>query len=162
MLEPKKLKHRKQHRNRGAFYGKATRGAELAFGSYGLKAMENGEVTARQIEAARKAMTHSVQRGGKIWIRIFPHTPVTKKAAEVPMGAGKGSLEYFACIVKRGLILFEMDGLSEAAAREALRLASHKLPVKTKIVTSIAAARETLRQAGNKESAKASTSLLAA
>jgi large subunit ribosomal protein L16 len=140
MLEPKKIKHRKQHRNRGGFYGKATRGAQLAFGSVGLKAMENGEITARQIEAARKAMTHSVQRGGKIWIRLFPHTPVTKKAAEVPMGAGKGSPEYYACIVKRGRIIFEMDGLTEAAAREALRLAGHKLPLKTKIVTSLLAA----------------------
>lgn len=137
MLEPKKLKHRKQHRNRGNFHGKATKGAELAFGTVGLKAMETGEITARQIEAARKAMTRSVQRGGKIWIRIFPHTPVTKKAAEVPMGAGKGSLEFFACVVRPGTMLFEMDGLSEKAAREALRLASHKLPVLTKVVTTL-------------------------
>lgn len=134
MLEPKKIKHRKQHRNRGAFAGSATRGAQLAFGTIGLKAITSGELTARQIEAARKAMTHSVQRGGKIWIRVFPHTPVTKKAAEVPMGAGKGAPEYYAVIVKRGTVLFEMDGLPEAIAREALRLASHKLPVKTKIV----------------------------
>lgn len=137
MLEPKKLRRRKQHRNRGAFSGNAQRGATLAFGSIGLKVVEGGEITARQIEAARKAMTRSVQRGGKIWIRVFPHTPVTKKAAEVPMGAGKGSLEYFACVLKRGVIVFEMDGLSESAAREALRLASHKLPLKTKIVTSL-------------------------
>lgn len=134
MLEPAKLKHRKQHRNRGQFCGKATRGARLAFGSIGLKAIEGGEITARQIESARKAMTHSVQRGGKIWIRIFPHTPVTKKAAEVPMGQGKGALEYFATVVKRGTMLFEMDGLQEVLAAEALRLAAHKLPVKTKIV----------------------------
>ena len=134
MLEPKKLKHRKQHRNRGAFSGKATRGALLSFGTIGLKVIRGGEITARQIEAARKAMTHSVQRGGKIWIRIFPHTPGTKKAAEVPMGAGKGGLEYFSAIVKRGTMIFEMDGLPEAAAREALRLASHKLPLETKIV----------------------------
>lgn len=137
MLEPKKVAHRKQHRNRGAFHGKATRGATLAFGSIGLKATHGGEITARQIEAARKAMTHSVQRGGKIWIRVFPHTPVTKKAAEVPMGAGKGAPEYYAVVVKRGTILFEMDGLPEAAAREALRLASHKLPVLTKVITRI-------------------------
>jgi large subunit ribosomal protein L16 len=134
MLEPKKLKYRKPHRNRGALGGKATRGATLAFGSIGLKVLECGEITARQIEAARKAMTHSVQRGGKIWIRIFPHTAVTRKAAEVPMGAGKGSIEYFAITLKRGAMVFEMDGLPEAKAREALRLASHKLPLKTKIV----------------------------
>lgn len=139
MLEPKKLKHRKQHRNRGAYRGKASRGATLAFGSIGLKVIESGEVTARQIEAARKAMTHSVQRGGKIWIRVFPHTPVSRKAAEVPMGAGKGSLEYFAQTLNRGTIVFEMDGLSEEKAREALRLASHKLPLKTKIITSLLA-----------------------
>lgn len=137
MLEPAKLKHRKAHRNRGARRGKATRGARLAFGSIGLKVTESGEVTARQIEAARKAMTHSVQRGGKIWIRVFPHTPVTKKAAEVPMGAGKGSLEYYAQTINAGTILFEMDGLSDASAREALRLASHKLPLKTKIIAAL-------------------------
>ena len=137
MLEPKKIKYRKPHRNRGKFHGKASRGATLAFGSIGLKVIRGGEVTARQIEAARKAMTHSVQRGGKIWIRIFPHTPVTRKAAEVPMGAGKGSLEYFSVILQRGAIVFEMDGLSEVAAREALRLASHKLPLETKIIKRI-------------------------
>jgi large subunit ribosomal protein L16 len=139
MLEPKKLKHRKQHRNRGAFSGKAWRGAELEFGAYGLKSMNGGELTARQIEAARRAMTHSVQRGGKIWIRVFPHNPVTRKAAEVPMGSGKGSVEYYALIVRPGLMLFEMDGLPEAAARTALTLAAHKLPFKTKIVTRTAA-----------------------
>ena len=135
MLVPKKVKYRKQHRRRGAFKGKATRGHKLAFGSIGLKAQSNGELTARQIEAARRAMTRSVQRGGKIWIRIFPHTPVTNKAAEVPMGSGKGAIEYYGCVVKEGTVLFEMDGIEEEAAREALRLASHKLPVKTKIVT---------------------------
>ena len=134
MLEPKKLKHRKHHRRRGAFYGKATRGAQLAFGSIGLKAQGGGELTARQIEAARRALTHKAQHGGKIWIRVFPHTPVTKKAAEVPMGAGKGSVEYYALAVKPGMMLFEMDGLPEDLAREALRLAAHKLPFKTKIV----------------------------
>ncbi|MDD4628195.1 MAG: 50S ribosomal protein L16 [Candidatus Peribacteraceae bacterium] len=137
MLEPKKLKHRKQHRNRGAFAGKAGRGTVLAFGTVGLKAMSGCELTARQIEAARRALTHSVQRGGKIWIRVFPHTPVTKKAAEVPMGSGKGSIEFYATIVKPGTIIFEMGGLSEAAAREALRLASYKLPIKTKIITAL-------------------------
>jgi large subunit ribosomal protein L16 len=97
--------------------------------------MTGGELTARQLEAARRAMTHSVARGGKIWVRVFPHNPVTKKAAEVPMGSGKGSVEYFAAIIKRGTILFEMDGLPEEAAREALRLAGHKLPFKTRIIT---------------------------
>lgn len=137
MLEPKKLKYRKQHRNRGAFYGKATRGTELAFGTYGLKTQTAGELTARQIEAARRAMTHRVQRAGKIWIRVFPHTPVTRKAAEVPMGAGKGSVEYYAAILKPGVIIFEIAGLPEEAAKEALTLAGHKLPMKTKIVSSI-------------------------
>jgi large subunit ribosomal protein L16 len=137
MLEPKKLKYRKPHRNRGKFYAKATRGATLEFGSIGLKAMTGGEITARQIEAARKAMTHSLNRGGKITIRIFPHTAVTKKAAEVPMGAGKGSIEYFSTVIPRGTVLFEIDGLSDEIAGEALRLASHKLPVQTKIVRRI-------------------------
>ncbi len=135
MLEPKKIKYRKQHRNRGAFYGKATRGTTLAFGSFGLKTQTSGELTARQIEAARRAMTHRVQRGGKIWIRVFPHTPVTRKAAEVPMGSGKGSVEYYSAILKAGVILFEIDGLPADAAIEALTLASHKLPMKTKIVS---------------------------
>lgn len=135
MLEPKKIKRRKQHRYRGAFGGKATRGTQLSFGTVGLKAQTGGEVTARQIEAARRALTHSVQRGGKIWIRIFPHTPVTRKAAEVPMGSGKGTPEYYATIVHPGTVLFEMGGLPHAVAVEALRLASYKLPVRTKIVT---------------------------
>ena len=137
MLEPKKLKYRKQHRNRGSFYGKASRGTQLAFGSYGLKTQTAGELTARQIEAARRAIAHFAQRTGKIWIRVFPHTPVTKKAAEVPMGAGKGSVEYYACVLKPGAIIFEVDGLSEASAREALTLAGHKLPMKTKVVSRI-------------------------
>ena len=135
MLEPKKIKRRKQHRYRGAFGGKASRGHTIAFGTVGLKARTGGEVTARQIEAARRALTHSVQRGGKIWIRVFPHTPVTRKAAEVPMGSGKGSPEYYATIVHPGTVLFEMGGLPEEAAVEALRLASYKLPIRTKIVT---------------------------
>ena len=140
MLEPQRVKHRRQHRRRGAFRGKASRGGQLAFGSYGLKSLVVGEVTARQIEAARRAMTHAVARGGKIWVRIFPHTPVTRKAAEVPMGAGKGSLEYFAQTINRGAIIFEMDGLPHDKAREALRLAGHKLPLKTKIVTHLSQA----------------------
>lgn len=99
--------------------------------------MTGGELTARQIEAARRAMTRAVARGGKIWIRIFPHTPVTKKAAEVPMGSGKGAPEYFATVVKQGTVIFEMDGLEEQAAREALRLAGYKLPIKTRVITRI-------------------------
>ncbi|MDD3897064.1 MAG: 50S ribosomal protein L16 [Candidatus Peribacteraceae bacterium] len=138
MLEPRKLQHRKQHRRRGSFRGKAQRGATIAFGSIGLKAQTTGEITARQIEAARRAMTRSVARGGKIWIRIFPDTPVSKKAAEVPMGSGKGSPEYFSIVVKQGAILFEMDGLAHDAAKEALLLAGYKLPIKTKVVTRIA------------------------
>jgi large subunit ribosomal protein L16 len=137
MLEPKKIRRRKQHRYRGAFGGKATRGHTLAFGTVGLKAQSGGELTARQLEAARRALTHSVQRGGKIWIRVFPHTPVTRKAAEVPMGAGKGSPEYYAIIVQPGTILFEMGGLPEEAAIEALRLAAYKLPIKTKVITTV-------------------------
>lgn len=138
MLEPKKIKHRKVQRRRGQWKGKATKGTQLAFGSIGLKCTVTGELTARQIEAARRAMTRSVARGGKMWIRVFPHNPVTKKAAEVPMGSGKGSLEYWGCVLKAGTMIFEMDGLPESAAREALRLASHKLPLKTKVVTKIA------------------------
>ncbi len=139
MLEPKKLKYRKQHRNRGQWRGKATSGTRLAFGSIGLKATTAGELTARQIEAARRALTHRAERQGKIWIRVFPHTPVTKKAAEVPMGSGKGTVDYFAIVVRPGTMLFEIDGLPETAAREALTLAAHKLPVRTKIITRLAA-----------------------
>lgn len=134
MLEPKKIRRRKQHRLRSACRGKAQRGAQLSFGMYGLKAVSGGEVTARQIEAARKAITHTIQRGGKIWIRVFPHTPVTRKAAEVPMGQGKGTPEYYCANVQRGTVLFEMDGVAEGMAREALRIAGHKLPLRTKIV----------------------------
>ncbi|OGJ58258.1 50S ribosomal protein L16 [Candidatus Peribacteria bacterium RIFCSPLOWO2_12_FULL_55_15] len=134
MLEPKKIRRRKQHRLRSACRGKAQRGAQLSFGTFGLKAVSGGEVTARQIEAARKAITHKIQRGGKIWIRIFPHTPVTRKAAEVPMGQGKGTPEYYCANIQRGTVLFEMDGVVEGTAREALRLAGHKLPLQTKIV----------------------------
>ena len=137
MLQPIKVKHRKQHRLRGSFAGKATRGAQLAFGSFGLKTMEPAEITSRQIEAARRAMTHSLKRSGKLWIRIFPHKPITRKAAEVPMGAGKGSVEYYVALVRPGNILFELDGLTDAEAREALKLAAYKLPVKTKIISRI-------------------------
>ncbi len=139
MLEPKRITYRRQHRRRGAFGGTATSGHELAFGAYGLKAVTCGELTARQIEAARKVIARSTDRAGKTWIRVFPHTPVTKKAAEVPMGAGKGALDYYCAIISRGTILFEMDGIPEKIAREALEQAAYKLPFKTKVVTRLAA-----------------------
>lgn len=129
MLIPKKLKHRKHHR--GHTKGKSTAGNYLSFGSYGLRALSNGWVTSRQIEAARRAMTRYVQRGGKIWIRIFPDKPITMKGNEIPMGGGKGAVDHFVAVVKKGRILFEIDGVTEIQAREAMRLASHKLPVTT-------------------------------
>jgi large subunit ribosomal protein L16 len=132
MLIPKKLKHRKHHR--GSSKGKAMAGEEIAFGSYALKALESSWVSARQIEAARRAMTRYVQRGGKIWIRVFADKPITVHGNESPMGGGKGSVDHFVSVVKRGKILFEMDGVLEAQAREAMRLASHKLPVKTRFL----------------------------
>ena len=137
MLQPAKTKYRKSHRLRGSFKGKATRGTRLAFGSIGLKARTGGELTARQIEAARRAMARHLHRGGKIWIRPFPHKPVTKKGAEVPMGSGKGGVEYYVAMIKPGHIIFELDGLPEELAREALNLASYKLPFKTKVVTKL-------------------------
>jgi large subunit ribosomal protein L16 len=132
MLMPKKVKHRKHHR--GNTVGRATSGADIAFGSFALKSMESAWVTARQIESARRAMTRYVQRGGKIWIRIFPDKPITNHGNESVMGGGKGAPEYFVAVVKRGRILFEMDGVTEAQAREAMRLAAHKLPVKSKFL----------------------------
>ena len=132
MFIPKKLKHRKHHR--GHTYGQASSGSDISFGTYALKAMEGCWVTARQIEAARRAMTRYVQRGGKIWIRVFADKPVTLHGNESPMGGGKGAVDHFVCVVKRGKILFEMDGVTEAQAREAMRLASHKLPVLTKFL----------------------------
>lgn len=132
MLIPKKLKHRKHHR--GHTRGKATAGNHLSFGSFGLRSVGNGWVTSRQIEAARRAMTHYIQRGGKIWIRVFPDKVITAKGNEIPMGGGKGSLDHFVCVVKKGRILFEIDGVTENQAREAMRLASHKLPVATKFI----------------------------
>lgn len=134
MLIPKKLKYRKVHRKRSALNGKATSGYTVAFGTYGLKAQAAGEITSRQIEAARRAITRHIKRGGKVWIRIFPHKPITNKAAEVPMGGGKGSVEFYASTVLPGRILFEMEGVTEALAREALGLAGSKLPIKTKFV----------------------------
>jgi large subunit ribosomal protein L16 len=132
MLQPKKVKHRKVHK--GRMRGKAYRGSTLAFGDFGLQATENSRVTARQIEAARIAMTRYVKRGGKVWIRIFPDKPVTKKPAETRMGKGKGNPEEWVAVVKPGRILYEMEGVSSAIAREALRLASHKLPMGTRFV----------------------------
>lgn len=132
MLQPKKVKHRKWHkgRSRGVEY----RGADLAFGAYGLKALEARWITSRQIESARRAITHYIQRGGKVWIRIFPDKPVTKKPPEVTLGGGKGAVDHYVAVVKPGRILFEMDGVTPEAAEEAMRLAAHKLPVKTKFI----------------------------
>jgi large subunit ribosomal protein L16 len=133
MLMPKKVKHRKLHRG-GKIRGVAARGNAVSFGSFGLKATEGNLISARQIEAARRAMTRYVQRGGKIWIRIFPDKSMTKKGAETPMGKGKGAVDHFVAKIKPGRILFEMDGVTEKIAKEAMKLASHKLNVKTKFV----------------------------
>ncbi|GBC83517.1 50S ribosomal protein L16 [bacterium HR10] len=133
MLMPRKVKYRKQQR--GRMSGIATRGATIAFGEYGLKALEPAWITDRQIEAARVAITRHVKRGGKIWIRIFPDKPVTRKPQESRMGKGKGSPEFWVAVVKPGRILFEIEGVSEEMAREAFRLAASKLPIKTKFVT---------------------------
>jgi large subunit ribosomal protein L16 len=132
MLSPKKVKYRKQQK--GRMRGLASRGSNLNFGEYGLQAVECGAVNAKEIEAARIAMTRHVKRGGKLWIRIFPDKPFTKKPAEVRMGKGKGAPEGWVAIVRPGKILYEMEGVSKELAREALRLASHKLSVKTKFV----------------------------
>lgn len=132
MLMPKKTKYRKSQRNPQT--GKATRGTEIAFGRYAIKATQPAWLNSRQIEAARRAMTRSVKRGGKIWIRVFPDKPVTKKPNEVGMGKGKGSPDHFVYTVKPGRIIFEMDGVTPEVAKEAMRLASHKLPMKTKII----------------------------
>lgn len=133
MLMPKKVKHRKIHRG-GEIRGVATKGNTVSFGSFGLKATTSGLISARQIEAARRAMTRYVKRGGKIWIRIFPDKPMTKKGDETPMGKGKGSVDHFVAKTKQGRVLFEMDGITVDIAKEAMRLASHKLNVKTKFV----------------------------
>jgi large subunit ribosomal protein L16 len=133
MLMPRKVKHRKIHRG-GKAHGICQRGAEISFGSFGLKTVDAGLISARQIEAARRAMTRYVQRGGKIWIRIFPDKPMTKKGDETPMGKGKGSVDHFVAKVQRGRVLFEMDGVTENIASEAMRLAAHKLGLKTKFI----------------------------
>lgn len=133
MLMPKKVKFRKQQK--GRMRGKATSGSTVDFGQFGLKALEPGRISSRQIEAARIAMTRYTKRGGKIWIRIFPDKPITKKPAETRMGKGKGPPEGWVSVVRPGRILYEMEGLSEEVAREAMRLAAHKLPIRTKFVT---------------------------
>ena len=133
MLMPKKVKYRKQHRGRRR--GMAYRGAELEFGDYGLKALEVAWITDRQIEASRIAMTRSIKRGGRIWIRLFPDKPITKKPAETRMGKGKGAPEGWVAVVRPGKILFEMEGVSVEEAKAAMALASHKLPIKTKFVS---------------------------
>src|ERR1700686_3132138 len=132
MLMPKKVKYRKQQRGRRR--GKAWRGSTLAFGDFGLKAMECGWITARQIEAAPGAMTRSIKRGGKVWIRLFPDKPITKKPAETRMGKGKGAPDQWVAVVRPGKILFEMEGVSKEIAAAAMRLAAHKLPIRTKFI----------------------------
>src|SRR3990170_3394874 len=132
MLLPKRVKWRKQMR--GRMKGHETRGTELAFGEWGLQALEPGWMTQRQIEAARRALVHSMKRRGKIWIRIFPDKPVTRKAAETRMGKGKGAVDHWVAVVKHGRIILEVSGLPEDVAREAIRLASHKLALKTKVI----------------------------
>lgn len=134
MLMPKRVKYRKKQR--GKMKGVAQKGHYIAFGKYGLKALESGWITSRQIEATRVAITRHVKRGGKVWIRIFPDKPVTNKPAETRMGKGKGSPEYWVAVVKAGRIMFELEGVDYDLAKEAMRLASHKLPIKTKFVVS--------------------------
>ena len=135
MLIPKKVKHRKWQKGRNRRRTKETRGLSLAFGSFGLQSLGSAWVNSRQIEAARRAITHFTKRGGKVWIKIFPDKPVTKRPPEVTMGGGKGAVEQYVFPVKPGRVLFEIDGVTEEDAREALRKAGHKLPVKTRIVS---------------------------
>ena len=132
MLMPKRVKYRRQHR--GRMKGNANRGNQLAYGEYGLQALEACWMTANQIEAARRARTRYIKRGGNIWIKVFPDKPVSKKPAEVRMGSGKGAPEYWVAVIKPGRVLFEMSGVSEEVAREAMRLAAQKLPIKTKFI----------------------------
>ncbi len=135
MLAPKKVKHRKMHKGKARGLRMATSGNQVNFGSFGLQSQDFCWITSRQIESARRAMTRFVQRKGKIWIRIFPDKSVTAKSAEVPMGGGKGAVDHYVAIVKPGTILFEMDGVEESVAREALHLAAYKLPVAAKFVS---------------------------
>ena len=145
MLLPKRVKYRKQFR--GRMKGKASRGNTVSHGEFGLQALEPAWITNRQIEAARIAMTRYIKRGGKVWIKIFPDKPVTAKPAETRMGSGKGSPEYWVAVVKPGRIMFEMDGVTEEVAKEAMRLAAHKLPIKTKFVTREQALKQAQEQA---------------
>ena len=133
MLMPKRVKYRRVHR--GRMKGKALRGNKVVYGDFGIQALEPGWITSNQIEAARIAMTRYIKRGGNVWIKIFPDKPVTEKPAETRMGSGKGSPEYWVAVVKPGRIMFEMDGVAEDVAKEAMRLASHKLPIKTKFIS---------------------------
>ena len=144
MLMPKRVKRRRVHR--GRMKGKATRGTKITYGEYGIQALEPGWITSAQIEAARVAMTRYIKRGGQVWIKIFPDKPVTAKPAETRMGSGKGTLEYWVAVVKPGRVMFEISGVPEEVAREALRLAVHKLPCKCKIVS-----REQLEGGDNSE-----------
>ncbi len=144
MLMPKRVKHRKQFR--GSMRGKATRGNKISYGEYGIVAMEPGWIKSNQIEAARIAMTRYVKRGGKVWIKIFPDKPVTATPAETRMGKGKGALEYWVAVVKPGRVMFEISGVPDEVAKEALRLATHKLPIKCKVVS-----REDLEGGDNSE-----------
>jgi large subunit ribosomal protein L16 len=137
MLAPKRMKFRKAHRGRSDLKGNSNCCNQISFGHYGLKAMSAAEVTSRQIEAARKVITHFIKRGGKVWIRMFPHKPLTKKAAEVPMGSGKGTPEVFVDVVKPGKVLFEMDGVTKEIAHEALKKAGYKLPIKSKVINKL-------------------------
>lgn len=137
MLAPKKQKHRKVFRGRSTLKGIDLKGSRVNFGTYGLKAMSAGEITSRQIEAARRTMTRYTKRGGKIWITIFPHKPVTRKASEVPMGSGKGAPDHFVMPVRPGRILFEMEGIETSIAKEAMELAAYKLPVKCKFINTL-------------------------
>ena len=133
MLQPKSYKYRKQHR--GRLKGIASKGTKISFGEYGLKAQESSWISARQIEAARRAITRHIKRQGRVWIRVFPDVPVTKKPVEVRMGKGKGTVEFWACRIKPGRVMFELDGVSESLAKEAFELASAKLPIKTKFIS---------------------------
>lgn len=149
MLMPKRVKHRKQQR--GRMKGKAQRGNFIAYGEYGLVATQPGWVTSNQIEAARQAMTRRTKRGGKVWIKIFPDKPITAKPAETRMGSGKGAPEYWVSVIKPGRVLFEMAGIPEETAREALRLAAHKLPITTKFIKREVAAEEASTEIGGEE-----------
>lgn len=135
MLQPKRTKFRKQFNGTGHKRGMATRGTKVSFGEFGLKTVEHGQITARQIEAARRAMSRHIKRGGKVWIRIFPDKPVTKKPLEVRQGSGKGNVEFWVALVQPGRVMFEIEGVTEDLARQALTLAAAKLPVKTVFVT---------------------------